>query len=239
MLDQKPSDGVIQKREPIFNVSFIVLGFIMLCASIHLVRIYILTPEQNFIFIYYTAFIPARFGQPVFSTSTFSIFTWTSTISYSLIHGNFSHMLSNCLWLGVFGSPLANTIGTSRFVLFWIVCAFVAALFHFVGQPLDTAPMIGASGAVAGAMGAAARFGFAVSADQSASRFEPNFAPVAIVFQNKSVVTFLGIFLLSNLMIAYGLFGETFGNIAWQAHIGGIIAGFVLIPWFIPKKRPS
>lgn len=232
MLEQQPRHHNAAKREPLFNVSFIILALIAVCALIHGLRIYVLTPDQNLFFVYFSAFIPARYPAEL----AVSITAWTSLVSYSLIHADWPHLVNNALWLVVFGSPLANTIGAGRFILFWITCAAIAALFHYIGQPTDGAPMIGASGAVAGAMGAAARFGFAVSRARRDSRFVTPFTSMLAVLSNRSVITFLGIFLISNLIIASGQFGDATGTIAWQAHIGGIVAGFFLIPLFTSAR---
>jgi membrane associated rhomboid family serine protease len=221
-----------QARQPIFNLPPIVLIFIATCCAVHGVREYLLTTDQNFLVMVYGAFIPARYGQFL----TFELASVTSVVTYSLLHGSWSHLLNNCLWLAAFGSPLANTIGDLRFVLFWVFCSLVATIFHFYGQPTDVTPMIGASGAVAGFMGAAARFGFSMNRQVSSSRFQDRLPPLASVFANRSVLTFLALFLATNVLIGSGQFQGLGTAIAWQAHIGGILAGFLMIPLFLPTK---
>jgi membrane associated rhomboid family serine protease len=216
-------------RQPIFNLPTIVLIFIAICCAVHGVREYLLTPDQNFSVMIYGAFIPARYSQ----FHTFELASVTSTVTYSLLHGSWSHLLNNCLWLAAFGSPLANTIGSLRFVLFWVLCSIVAAIFHYYGQPTDVTPMIGASGAVAGLMGAAARFGFAMNRKVGSSRFHDRLPPLESVFANRSVLTFLALFLGTNVLIGSGQFQGLSTTIAWQAHIGGIFAGFLLVPMFL------
>jgi membrane associated rhomboid family serine protease len=219
------------KRQPVLNLPMIVTAFIAVCFVAHLVRVYLLNAEQNFLALYYGAFIPARL-----SIDQHSLESVTSTVSYSFLHGSFAHLLNNCLWLAVFGSPLANTIGAIRFILFWAVCSIIAALFHYIGQPSDMTPMIGASGAIAGLMGAAARFGFVMNRQTGMSRFEPAFPPLHLLVRDRSVLTFLAMFLISNLLVGSAQFNDTGASIAWQAHIGGVIAGFLLIPMFLPAK---
>jgi membrane associated rhomboid family serine protease len=228
--NQPPQDR--HDRQPIFNLPTIVIVFIVACCLMHAVRIYILTPEQDFAVMVFGAFIPARYTP----FTAFDLASVTSTISYSLLHGSVSHLLNNCLWLAVFGSPLANTIGTLRFVMFWCVCSIIAAAFHYYGQPTDMAPMIGASGAIAGLMGAAARFGFVMNKQIGASRFNGQFPALKSIFANRTVLTFLGVFLVTNLLIGSGQFEGLGVSIAWQAHIGGIIGGFLLIPLFLPSQ---
>ncbi len=219
-------------REPMFNLAPAVVTLIGIFVLVHLLRTYVLTPEQDMLVVYYGAFIPARYAQRLALLPE----AVTSVVSYSFLHGGLAHLLNNCLWLTAFGSPLANTIGAARFLLLWVVCSSVAALFHYLGQPDSVAPMIGASGAVAGFMGAAARFGFTMNKRQGSSSFVPVLLPLNQIVRNRSVVIFLGIFLLINLGIGSGQFGGESATIAWQAHIGGMIAGFLLIPLFLPSK---
>ncbi len=230
--NQNYQDHVSREHQPIFNLSFIVLIFIAICCAIHVVREYLLTLDQNFLVMVNGAFIPARYSP----FHVFELASITSPVTYSFIHGSWSHLLINCLWLAVFGSPLANTIGKIRFVGFWILCSIASAAFHYYGQPTDVTPMIGASGAVAGFMGAAARFGFSMNRQVGSSRFQDRLPPFASVFSNRSVLTFLALFLVTNLLIGTGQFQGLGTAIAWQAHIGGILAGFLLIPLFLPSK---
>jgi membrane associated rhomboid family serine protease len=219
-------------REPLFNISAIVIWLITICALLQLLRAHVLTNEQDTILAFYGAFIPARYAQGL-AISPEAI---TSVVSYSFLHGSWSHLFNNCLWLIAFGSPLANTIGSIRFLLLWAACSAFAALFHYFGQPYSLAPMIGASGAVAGFMGAAARFGFVMNRREGSSSFMPVLQPINKIIRNRNVIVFLGIFLTINFAIGSGQLGGETIYIAWQAHIGGMIAGFLLIPLFLPSK---
>ncbi len=232
MSEQFGEQPQANQRQRVFNIAPIIVWLIGICALVHVARIYVLSNEQNILAMFYGAFIPARYNQGV----SLSLEAVTSTVSYSFLHGSFAHLLNNCLWLAVFGSPLAYTIGSLRLLLLWVISAVIAALFHYLGQPSDIRPMIGASGAVAGFMGAAARFGFAINKQGGWSSFGPSLPPFSLVLKNRSVLTFLGIFFVSNLLIGSGQFNAFGAGIAWQAHIGGIVAGFLLIPWFLPPK---
>ena len=215
------------------NVPLVVLLLTGTCVVIELVRAYFLSAQNELWLLYWFAFIPARYADPQLALSWQA---FTSPFTYSVLHGGFGHLLSNCLWLAVFGSPLAVTIGARRFLLFWLFCSGMGALFHYLAQPEDFTPMIGASGAVSGMMGAAARFGFQmVRTRNEASCYAVPAPPMASLIKMPGVIVFLGVYLVMNLGI--GAFDATVSGvgIAWQAHLGGILAGFVAAPYLIRR----
>lgn len=220
-------------REPVFNLPAIVVAAMALCVVLHLIRYYLLSPEQDFGLLLRTAFIPIRYS----GEFEIDIYALTSPISYSFLHGSVAHLLINMIWLAAFGSPLANRIGTFRFSMFWVVSALAAAALHYVVHPLDVAPLVGASGAISGMMGAAARFGFRIDHSAGRAAFAGHIVPISKVFRSRTVVTFLLVWFAINL--ASGLFnfvpGEE-GQIAWEAHIGGFLVGFFAIQYFEPRR---
>ena len=176
------------------------------------------------------SFIPARFLENPISSSY-------SLASYSLLHGSAGHLVNNCVWLIAFGSPIASALGILRFTVFWIVCASAAALVHFAAGPNSTIPMIGASGAVSGLMGAVVRSGFRVDVQLKPRHAHAKLPSVAKVLTSRSVLVFLLVYLLINLAIGVGQ-GNAAGTsaIAWQAHMGGVSAGFLLLPLFVSRR---
>jgi membrane associated rhomboid family serine protease len=122
--------------------------------------------------------------------------------------------------------------------LFWAFTALCAAALHYVLHMMDEAPLIGASGAISGMMGAAARFGFQIDRSSGKPAFAGRLMPIAAVFRSRSVVTFLAVWMAVNLVT--GLVGFAPGvddTIAWEAHIGGFLAGFLCIDWFDKQQR--
>lgn len=222
-------------REPAINIPFAVLSLIALCLSIHAFRTYVLTQATDTEVLYYGAFIPLRYAA---GETGLTVESFTSTLTYSFLHGSFSHVFNNVLWLVVFGSPLERTLGGLRFLIFWALAAIIAAGFHYAANMMDTSPMIGASGAVSGMMGAAARFGFRMNRGADGNAFLPKVPPLIDALRNRSVLTFLGVYLITNFLVGYSGFTPdgNGANIAWQAHIGGLVAGFFLIPLFLQRR---
>lgn len=227
--DQPPPE-LAPRREPLFNLPPVIVALIAICVAVHLVRVYVLDPEQDFRFLVHAAFIPVRYsGDYVFELD------WlTSPVTYAFLHGSVAHIVLNMIWLAAFGSPLAGRLGTLPFLLFWVFTGLAAAGLHYVLHPGDQSPLIGASGAISGMMGAAARFGFRIDRSGRQAVFGGPVLPVAEVLRSRGTVTFLAVWFGINL--ATGLFGVTPGagdQIAWEAHIGGFLAGFLFIRAFV------
>lgn len=223
-------------REPVFNMPGIVVLLIAVCAGVYLLQTYVLTDRQYFELLVRGAFIPIRYS----GQYALEVYAFTSPITYAFLHGSFAHLAVNMIWLAAFGTPLANRLGNLRFLLFWIVTGLAAVGLHYVLHPLDQAPLVGASGAISGMMGAAARFGFRASKVTGRSSFDGPLLLIADVFRSRTVVTFLAVWMVTNLAI--GLIGFAPGagdRIAWEAHIGGFAAGFFGIGFFVGASRRS
>ncbi len=215
--------------QPVFNMPPVVVALIGLCAVVYIVQFYLLSDPQYIWFLLNFAFIPQRFSAWGGFTD---ITAWFTAISYSFMHGGFAHLAVNSVWFAAFGSPLAGRIGTRKFLLFWIFTSILAAFTHYALYPDSNIPLVGASGAISGMMGAAARFGFRrVTYYTGTGRQVPAFGgpllSVAETLQNRTVLTFVGFWLLINVIT--GLYATPAGElsgIAWEAHIGGFVAGF-------------
>lgn len=230
--DQDDEADTPPSREPVFNLPSIVVAAMGLCVALHLIRLYLLSPEEDFGLLLRAAFIPLRYS----GEFEIDVYALTSPISYAFLHGSVAHLLINMIWLAAFGSPLANRLGAVRFTAFWVVSALAAAALHYALHPLDHAPLVGASGAISGMMGAAARFGFQIDHSTGRAAFGGRTLPVAMVFRSRTVVTFLLVWMAINLVSGFISFvpGEE-SRIAWEAHVGGFLVGFLAIQYFEPR----
>lgn len=216
-------------REPVFNLPGVVIALILLCVGLHLIQAYILSSAQEFWLILRFAFIPLRYS----GDYPLDAFAFAAPVSYSLLHGGIGHLAVNMIWLAAFGSPLANRIGTARFLLFWIATSLAAVALHYVLHSQDPIPLVGASGAISGMMGAAARFGFRIARIDGRPAFAGPVLSIPLVFRSRTAVTFLAVWMVVNLAMGLG-FGAPAegGGIAWEAHIGGFLAGFLGVRLF-------
>ncbi len=235
-LQRTPDRGSGNGRggERAFNIPGVVLAFVAVCVGIYLLQTYVLTARQNFDLLVAGAFIPLRYS----GDYGYDVFAFTSVVTYSFLHGGVAHLFVNMIWLVAFGSPLANRQGNIRFVAFWIFTAVAAALLHYALHPLSNAPLVGASGAISGMMGAAARYGFRIDRSSGQSIFSGPILGMTQILRSRTVATFLGVWLVINVVT--GLLGSGpggTGTIAWEAHIGGFLSGFLCVRLF--DRRPA
>ncbi len=218
------------RREPVFNLPGVILFFIVACAGIHLVRVYLLDMQQNVAVIRHFAFIPLLYS----GDYRIDFWAFVAPVSYSLLHGGIAHLVINMVWLAAFGSPLAARIGALRFTLFWVVTALASVALYYVLHTQDPTPLVGASGSISGMMGAAARFAFRIDRARGRPAFAGDPLPIARVFRSRTAVTFLVVWFAINLVTGLAGLGSPgmTAQIAWEAHIGGFLAGFLLLPFF-------
>jgi membrane associated rhomboid family serine protease len=239
MTNEHPTEDTPQQpdqppREPVFNIPEIVLLLIALCAAVHLIRVYFLGIDEDTGLLLRAAFIPARYS----GMFDLDVYAFTAPFTYTFLHGDWLHLGINMVWLAAFGSPLANRMGVPRFVLFWAVTGLAAAALHWAVHPFDQGPLIGASGAISGMMGAAARFAFRIDRRGGRAAFAGPALPIGVVLRSRSVVTFLAFWMIVNLATGFYGFGPgADAAIAWEAHIGGFAAGFFGLPYFLGARR--
>jgi membrane associated rhomboid family serine protease len=169
---------------------------------------------------------------------------WT-VLTYAFLHGSWAHVLINSVWLAAFGTPIARRCGAGRFVILSATSAVCGAVFYAFLNPFQVLPMIGASGAVSGLMAAASWFMFAPASWHWEGRLtQPHERPretLGHMVRNRQVLIFLGIWFAANYVFAFVQpLGLMDASIAWEAHIGGFLAGLAIFPLLDPlPARPS
>ena len=232
-------------REPILTLPGALTAYILLLAVIHLHVL--LPPELENWTIDVFGFIPKRYDSTLLAIDFpggAGAKVWTF-VTYSLLHANLSHIGFNVLWLLPFGSALARRFGALRFFLFMAVTAAAGALAHLVTHEHAVAPMIGASASVSGTMAAAIRFAFVRGSFLSFNRGDAEAAArvpalsLLHALRNRRVLAFLAIWFGVNIIFGVGsiTIGTDGASVAWQAHIGGFLAGLMLFSLFDPVPR--
>ncbi|MBM3294251.1 MAG: rhomboid family intramembrane serine protease [Candidatus Aminicenantes bacterium] len=152
------------------------------------------------------------------------IFPVLALFASMFLHGSLLHLLGNMLYLWIFGNNVEDFLGPVRFILFYLVSGLAAAGTHILAHPHSTIPMIGASGAIAGVLGAYFVL-YPGARVQTLVFFSVVPIPAAII---------LGLWFLGQVLnVGIG------GGVAWFAHIGGFLAGLVFIRYFPRKRRFS
>ena len=195
---------------------FVTFGIITLNVLIFLGQFWISgnDPGIGKSLVYMYGFVPAEFNPLTIFTSMF-------------MHGGFAHIIGNMWFLYIFGDNVESILGHIKYFIFYLACGIGAALAQFFIEPASQVPMIGASGAVAGILGAyMIRF----------PKARVHVLAVIIIFITTFVVPaqiVLGLWFLMQLSGGLGSLGvDTTGGVAWFAHIGGFIIGVTSLKYF-------
>lgn len=156
---------------------------------------------------------------------------WLTPLTSMFLHGGWFHIIGNMWFLTVFGNNVEDSMGRLRFVVFYLLCGFAAVAAQIIANPASPVPMVGASGAIGGVMGA-----YAVLYPR---------APVHMLiilgfFITRAIVPaafMLGYWFLLQLLGAFPSVGGATGGVAFWAHVGGFAAGVVLIFLFRNPQR--
>ena len=259
--------GLPPRRERIFNIPPVVVAVCAVLLLIYGVESRLTTEAYARVLIRY-AFVPGRFTfafDPDRVSAAFNRIAghdeiraqvavaflgdgtaqWWTALTYAFLHGSWTHVGVNCLWLVAFGGAVAKRIRSLRFLALMGIAAVAGALVHYLTHIADLEPVVGASAAVSGAMGAATRFVFQPGAAGLRPRLDDRDEvlrrPALTLRQaltDRRALSFIGVWFASNLL--FGDSGATPGlggaTVAWQAHIGGFLAGLLLFGWFDPPR---
>jgi len=211
---------------PLITVSLIVLNSLVFFYQMSLGR-----DEEVFVFKY--GAIPWEITHHVDRNPTVPFPVQGTLLTSMFLHGGLFHLIGNMLYLWIFGNNIEDAMGHLRFLIFYFVCGVIAAISHILTSPNSQIPMIGASGAISGVLGAyiwlhpQARiltlliFGFFIR---------------IVKIPALGVLGFWIILQLINGTLSLGL--KEGGGVAWFAHIGGFIAGLFLIHFFKKEETP-
>ncbi len=255
-------------REPIINLPGIVTAFLLVLLAVHLGRLWFLSEQADELFVFDYALIPARWSLAFLPDGLNAVVEalrrsdgpdlqwqmmvtrvlaeeaqfrpWTA-VSHVFLHGSWLHLLFNSVWLAAFGTPLARRWGGGFFLIFCFLCAVSGALGHYVSQPYSVIPTIGASGIVSGMFGAAAWYVFNAPPDRTYDLSQAPRLSFHSFIRNPTVLTFVVFWLIGNYVVAAvpGTFVGEHTEIAWQAHVGGFLGGFIFFPLMDDYRRKS
>ena len=162
-------------------------------------------------------------------------FSFLNVLTSMFLHGGWMHVLGNMWFLWIFGDNIEDILGSAKFLLFYLLCGFAAAMTQFLADPGSRVPMVGASGAIAGVMGA-----YLVKFPHSRIH-----TLVFIFFFISTVEVPAWLMLIYwffiNLFSGVGSIGHSYasqgGGVAFLAHVGGFLAGIALIFLLGPRQR--
>ncbi len=159
---------------------------------------------------------------PIVHTPT-PVTHYVTLFSSMFIHGGFFHLFGNMLYLWIFGNNIEDLLGPVKFLVFYLVCGLIASLTHIVIQPGSTIPTVGASGAVSGVLGAY------LIVYPHARVLTLVFLVMFVRMMHVPAGLLLVFWFIMNAVSGVASLGLRCGGVAWFAHVGGFLAGVVLI----------
>jgi membrane associated rhomboid family serine protease len=149
---------------------------------------------------------------------------WPSILYSMFLHAGWAHFLGNMLYLYIFGDNVEDALGHLKYLAFYVLCGFGAAWAHILTEPGSAVPVVGASGAIAGVLGA-----YFLLFPRARVLTLVFFGFVVRIIKVPALVM-IGFWVILQLVFGVGsLFQRGQGGVAWFAHIGGFVCGMVLI----------
>lgn len=190
--------------------------------------------ERLSIFLNHYALVPAK----VISYGTIPgievKYVFLPFVTSMFFHGGWLHIIGNMWYLWIFGDNVEDKLGHSKFLLFYLICGIIATVAHVFFNPRSTMPVVGASGAIAGVLGAyLISFPFARIVTAVPIFFFITFVEIPAVLL--LFFWFVLQFFSGTLSIAATAHTEG-GGVAWWAHVGGFLCGMILITLFSRRK---
>ncbi len=208
---------------PLKNIRFqyVTVGVIAACVAVFVYQLSLGGKGDQAFILGFGAIPAVVFGLSALPEELARVPAELTLVTSMFLHGGFMHLAGNMLFLWVLGDNIEDALGHKRFVAFYLLCGVAAALAHGVTEPASTVPMIGASGAISGVIGAYLML-----------------HPKARI---KTLVSYFIVWLPAWVVLGFwigfqflAISGGGGGGVAWWAHIGGFIAGALLI---IPMRQ--
>lgn len=211
---------------PTDNTPVVTFLFIAACVLVFLYQVS-LPQDMGQMFVYQFGAVPAVvFGSATLPPEVQAVPASMSLVTSMFLHGGWMHLIGNMLYLWIFGNNIEDVMGHTRFIIFYVLCGILAALAHAAIDPSSEIPMIGASGAISGVLGA-----------------------YLLLFPRAQVLVLIPLGFFSRIMyipagFVLGLWflmqvfsgglslGSKGGGVAFFAHVGGFLAGMALIGLF-------
>ena len=211
-------DVIPSRTVPVITVTLIVLNAVAWFYEISL-------PERQLaVFLQHYGVVPADFSPATLVTSMF-------------LHGGWMHVIGNMWWLWIFGDNVEDRLGHGRFIVFYLLCGFAAAVGQMLMTPFSTLPTIGASGAIAGVMGAY----FVLYPRSRVLTLVPIFFFIQLI--EVPAVVLLGLWfgmqLLSAGTMAVAETAGSQGGTAFMAHVAGFVVGVLGVFVFRRRQQPA
>lgn len=215
-----------ENAEP--GLPVVTIGLIALCVAVFLWQITLSDAEAEHAARLY-GMVPANVFGLAIGGQPAAIPAWATIFTSMFMHGGLAHIGGNMLYLWIFGDNVEHAMGRFRFLLFYLLAGTIAALAQALQVPSSDVPMIGASGAISGVLGAYLLL-------HPFARIRVLIMPLPFFIRVMSIpaIAVLGFWFLIQFLSGLASPADQ-GGVAFWAHVGGFVAGVVLVPFF--KRR--
>lgn len=217
----------LEDTAPRRNRPLITVGLIFVNGMIFLYEL-LLPRSLKEEFFYFLGIVPARFTHPDWAAWVgFPVDDYWPFLTHLFLHSGWIHFLGNMWTLWIFGDNVEDRMGSLRFLLFYLLCGLFAGIVHSISNPASMLPAVGASGAIAGVMGA-----YLFLFPNSRVRV---FFPLFLLpfFFEVHTVTFFGAWFLTQILGGVLADASQAGGVAWWGHLGGFAAGVLFYRFFL------
>ncbi len=218
-------DNIPSRHRPYVVWTLLVLNALVFLACLGL------SPAEEFKVFHIFGVVPARYLNPQWAVwQGYPEGLLMPLVTHMFLHSGWLHLIANMWTLWIFGDNVEDVMGPVRFPIFYVLCGLCALGVHMVTSPNSTVPVVGASGAIAGVMGAY----FFLYPHAKVVTFLPVLI-IPFVFELPAVF-YLGAWFLTQVFSGM-LAPAGGGGVAWWAHIGGFVAGMLLLRFFRDDSR--
>ena len=223
---------------PTTTKPLVAVGIIVMCTLVYVVQHLLLSKAGTQQVAYAFGLVPAVLtGREFLPPQMQLIPAWASALTSMFLHGGFWHLAGNMLYLWVFGNNIEEAMGHVRFFIFYLLCGIAAVAAQVLLNPASEVPMVGASGAISGVLGA-----YMLLYPRARVLLGLPLGFLIVQLGRFPAIWVLAAWFLMQLIMgsiaAAQAPGDSEGGIAFGAHIGGFIAGLVLVTVFKRRAVP-
>ena len=225
----------IRDTAPCYTTPYVTWALMFICISLFLL-LEISHDQVHHYVIYIFGMVPARYTNPEWAIAMgYPVDYHLSFITNLFLHGGWLHLIMNMWFLWIFADNVEDRMGHGRFIVFYLACGFVATTIQWLYTPDLVMPVVGASGAIAGVLGA---YFFLYPYAKIVLWIPILLLPI---FIEVPAIAFIGIWVIFQMSKATTaiMFYEGASDVALWAHLGGFIAGFLLFRFFLRKDYPA
>ncbi len=220
----------LRDSAPRSGIPFVAWSLVIANVAIFVYQYFVLDPRLGQpLFLASFAAVPANIGGALIGNEPL-VGSLLPVVTSMFLHGGFMHLIGNMWFLWIFGDNVEDDLGHMKFLLFYIFCGVLATFAHFLAAPGSRIPLVGASGAIAGVMGA-----YLIRFPRSRVTV---LLPLVIIWTTIRVPAFVMLLYWLAIQVLNGTSSVSGGGVAWWAHVGGFGVG-ALVAVLTKRRRPG